>query len=152
MFTRTLYMLSIYTRRYVNIHGTIRLNSRLVPISHPRGEGLVAFSWFIRLAFWGEIPVCQSHCRKHNLWLQHWKSLTTSAQWHSSFWGRKLVDQFSTVLIAKLWTFNEARGIGRMSPDPLLVGGVWARDYHSTCLVSLWSSWVMFQLLGQYYS
>ena len=36
-------MLSIYTRRYVNIHGTIRLNSRLVPISHPRGEGLGAF-------------------------------------------------------------------------------------------------------------
>ena len=30
--------------------------------------------------------------------------------------------------------FNETPGIGRMSPDPLLVGGVWARDYHSSLL------------------
>ena len=30
---------------------------------------------------------------------------------------------------SKLWIFNKAQGISRMSPDPLHVGGVWGRDY-----------------------
>ena len=28
-----------------------------------------------------------------------------------------------------LWIFNKAQRISQMSPDPLLTGGVWARDY-----------------------
>ena len=27
-----------------------------------------------------------------------------------------------------VWLFNEAQGYSRMSPDPLLTGGAWARD------------------------
>ena len=30
---------------------------------------------------------------------------------------------------SQLWSFNEAQGISWMSPDPLLVGRVWGRDY-----------------------
>ena len=31
--------------------------------------------------------------------------------------------------LQKAFKVNEAKGISRMSPDPLLSGGVWARDY-----------------------
>ena len=30
----------------------------------------------------------------------------------------------------KATSANEAQGISQMSPDPLLLGGVWARDYN----------------------
>ena len=53
-------------------------------------------SWKL-IAFWWGICFHQSHCRKHNLWLQHRKSLATSAQWHSYFLVRKISYQFSTM-------------------------------------------------------
>jgi len=42
------------------------------------------------------------------------------------------------ITLQKVINNNEARGIGRMSPDPLLLGGVWGRDYLSPCTSSLW--------------
>ena len=58
----------------------------LVPRPHPRGESLMTFGWIpwallTLITFWGEFSICQSHCRKRHLWLQHWKLLATSAQW-----------------------------------------------------------------------
>ena len=61
------------------------------------------------------------HCRKHNLRLQHQK-LATSAWWHSTFLMHKLV------ISSQLWIFDKTWRISQMSPDPLLVGGVWARN------------------------
>jgi len=42
---------------------------------------------------------------------------------------------------SKLWIFNGAQGISQMSPDPLCVGWVWARDYPwsaSHCHMYMW--------------
>ena len=45
-----------------------------------------------------------------------------------TLWSRGKLVISSQLCISKLWIFNEARGISRVSPDPLLSGGVWARD------------------------
>ena len=45
-----------------------------------------------------------------------------------TLWSRGKLVISSQLCISKLWIFNEARGISRISPDPLLSGGVWARD------------------------
>ena len=64
----------------------------LVPRPHLRGEGLTTFNRSLGLlAFCGKLSKCQSQYGKHNLWLQHRKSLGTSAQWHSTFLPCKLV-------------------------------------------------------------
>ena len=57
----------------------------------------------------GKFPICQSHCRKHHLWFQHWKILATSARWQK-FWGteKKLAACISSQLQAM--NFYEARG------------------------------------------
>ena len=53
--------------------------------------------------------------------VQHQKFLAIYfTRWHSTSFGTQ---------ISKLWIFNEAKGISQMSPDPLLVGGVWWREY-----------------------
>ena len=56
----------------------------LVPRPQQRGErvwwDLANPSGFINIKYFlGRIFICQSQCRKHHLWLQHWKPLTTSA-------------------------------------------------------------------------
>ena len=53
-----------------------------------RGSGdvqLIARASLTLIAFCREFSNRQSYCRKHNLWLQHRKSLATSAWWHSTF-------------------------------------------------------------------
>ena len=63
-----------------------------------------------------EFCLRQSRSRKHNLWLQHPKFLTTSTRWHGTFLARKLV--ISLQLSGYKFLINEARGISRMSPGP----------------------------------
>ena len=65
-----------------------------------RGSGdiwLISLASLTLITFWREISLCQSHCRKHNLWSQHRKVLATLARWHSTFLARKLVYQSSTM-------------------------------------------------------
>ena len=52
----------------------------LMPRPCPRGEGFVMIDWST-ITFCEEFSNRQSHCSKHNLWLQHRKSFATSAQW-----------------------------------------------------------------------
>ena len=94
----------------------------LMPRPHLWGEGLVTSS----RSLGREISFHQLDCRKHNLWEQHSKVLATLARWHSTLLVGKLVLNYA---YSKLWIFNEAQGISWMSPDPLLTGGVWGRDY-----------------------
>ena len=56
------------------------------------------------------------------------KFFVTSAQWHSTFLACKLVIS-SPLCLQQAMNVNETWGISWMSPDPLLAGEVWARDY-----------------------
>ena len=56
--------------------------------------------------------------------VQHRRVLATLAQWRIALF----LAVISFQLHSRLWIFNEAQGISRMSPDPLCAGGVWGRD------------------------
>ena len=84
----------------------------LVPRPHPRGDSLVTFGKSLGfITTWGEFFICQSHCRKHHLWFQHWKPLTTSAWWQQFLWHWKKLAISSQL---QAMNFYEARDISQM--------------------------------------
>ena len=95
VFSQTVnFVSSNWVLKQINLVGTSQCKSwRDNLISHLSNSVLIALN-YIRsiprasltlITFCGEFSNRQSHCRKHNLWLQHRISLATSALWYSTF-------------------------------------------------------------------
>ena len=123
--------------------------SSLVPRPNLWGESLVAFSWFLGL--YHKFIACCKHSWEPDNWFTYQKSAVLLCWSSQEFLVLQLQIVFSTTWLAVREfsaEINQARAIAQTSPDPLLMGGVWAWDYldlpkgvwHSTKLIAFFQA------------